>query len=177
MEEKARILKIDSNLKNQTIVTILFESKEVQKHIEKFLHKYIRISIKRFFKKRSLNANAYAWALINELANIMNLSKEEVYELKLKDYGQSELALVAAEVNPKYYFKYYSEEGQTTVKNKKYKWYKVYKGTSEYNTREMSIFIKGLIQDCEEQGIEVKPKQEVDKLIESWDENVSKRLT
>ena len=103
----------------------------------------------------------------------MDLSKEETYFLKLKDYGQSELVLVSDKVNPKQFFKYYTEEGQTVVKGKKYKWYKVYKGTSEYDTREMSIFIKGLIRDCKEQNIEVKEEKEIDKIIESWDKNVS----
>ena len=173
MEDRAKIIDIKTNFNNQAIVTILFESRGIQKQLQNFLNTIIKINIKRFFKHRSTNANAYAWALINELANVINVSKEEMYFLKLKDYGQSELVLISEDVNPKYYFKYYTEEGQTIVKGKRYKWYKVYKGTSEYDTREMSIFIKGLIHDCEEQNICTKPKKEVDKLLESWDKNVS----
>lgn len=173
MEDKAKIIDIKTNFKNQTIVTIVFETRGIQEQLQKFLNTIIKVKIQKFFKHRTTNANAYAWALINELSNVMNLSKEEMYLLKLKDYGQSELVLISEEVKPQYYFKYYTEEGQTIVKGKKYKWYKVYKGTSEYDTREMSIFIKGLIHDCEEQNICTKPKKEVDKLIESWDKNVS----
>jgi len=173
MEEKAKIIDLKTNFNNQTIATILFESRGIRSHLYSFLNKDIKINIKKFFKKRSTNANSYAWALITELANVLDMSKEEVYLLKLKDYGQSELVLISEDVNPKYFFKYYSEEGQTVVKGKKYKWYKVYKGTSEYDTREMSIFINGLIRDCEEQNIYTKPKKEVDKLLESWNKNVS----
>ena len=173
MEDKARIIDIKTNFNNQTMITILFESRGIHNQLQKYLNTYLRVNIKKFFQHRSLNANAYAWVLINELANVLNLSKEETYLLKLKDYGQSELVLISEQVNPKYYFKYYTEEGETIVKGKKYKWYKVYKGTSEYDTREMSIFIKGLINDCEEQNIDTKPKKEIDKLLESWDKNAS----
>ena len=173
MEEKAKIIDIQTDYRNITKVTLLFEDRTIHKRLQHYLNKIIKIDIKKYFKKRSLNANSMAWALINELANVMDLSKEETYFLKLKDYGQSELVLVPDKVNPKQYFKYYTEEGQTVVKGKKYKWYKVYKGTSEYDTREMSIFIKGLIRDCVEQNIEVKDEKEIDKIIESWDKNVS----
>ena len=45
--------------------------------------------IKEYKQKRSLNANAYMWVLINEIANKVHLSKEEVYLNMLKSYGQS----------------------------------------------------------------------------------------
>ena len=40
--------------------------------------------IKEYKQKRSLNANAYMWVLINEIANKVHLSKEEVYLNMLK---------------------------------------------------------------------------------------------
>ena len=39
-------------------------------------------------EKRSLSQNAYAWKLINEIANKVNLSKEEVHMNMLKHYSQ-----------------------------------------------------------------------------------------
>lgn len=45
--------------------------------------------IKEYKKKRSLNSNAYLWVLCTEIANIMTLSKEEVYVKMLEDYGVS----------------------------------------------------------------------------------------
>ena len=131
-------------------------------------NKDIKFEIKEYKEKRSLNANSCAWALITELANVMRLSKEEVYLMKLKDYGQSDLVLLSSNVNPEGYLKYYDELGETEVKGKSFKWYKVYKGSSEYNTREMSIFIDGIMQDCKEQGIETKPKEEIQSLLERW---------
>lgn len=140
---------------------------EISRYLWK-LDKDKKYEITEYKEKRSLNANSCAWALITKLANVLRLSKEEVYVMKLKDYGQSDLVLLSSNVNPEGYLKYYDELGETEVKGKSFKWYKVYKGSSEYNTREMSIFIDGIIQDCKEQGIETKPKEEIQSLLERW---------
>ena len=170
MEEKAKIIGIGIEPNSRkTKVTLVFENRGIARFLEKYKEKDLRVKIKKWFNKRSLNANSYAWSLITELANAMKMSKEEMYFLKLKDYGQSELVLITEKANPKYYFKYYSKEGETVVKGQKYIWYKVYKGTSEYDTKEMSIFIDGLIQECKEQDIETKSEEEVNSLLEGWD--------
>lgn len=38
-------------------------------------------------KKRSLDANAYAWVLMSKIAAILRTSKEEIYEEMLRRYG------------------------------------------------------------------------------------------
>lgn len=177
MEEKAKIIDISTNpITNITTVTLEFKNRDIRKNIEKYRNRLLKVIITKFFEKRSLNANSYAWHLITELANVMRISKEEMYFLKLKDYGQSELVLITNKANPTKYFKYFSEEGCTKVKGKDYVWYKVYKGTSEYDRREMSIFIDGLVQDCKEQDIETKPKAEIESLLKEWDKNVNNRF-
>lgn len=45
--------------------------------------------VKEYKEKRSLNANNYAWKLMTEIANVLRMSKEEVYIEMLKAYGQS----------------------------------------------------------------------------------------
>ena len=54
------------------------------------------------------------------------------------------------------------------LNGKTFKHYKVYKGSSEMDSREMSILINGLVQECQNQGIETKTKAEIDSLLESW---------
>lgn len=128
----------------------------------------LSIEIKQFKKKRSLNSNAYAWYLITELANVMRMSKEEMYFRKLKEYGQSDLVLIAAEVPAENYLKYYEEAGETTVNTRVFKWYKVYKGSSEFDSKEMSIFLDGIVQDCKEQGISTLEDREIERMCEIW---------
>lgn len=45
--------------------------------------------IKEYKQKITLTQNGYAWALINELANKMRVSKEEMYLKMLEDYSQT----------------------------------------------------------------------------------------
>lgn len=128
----------------------------------------LNIEINKYRQKRSLNSNSYAWYLITELANVMKMSKEEMYFTKLKEYGQSEIISVLAHVDISSFFKYYSEFGEGKVNGKLFKHYKIYKGSSEFDSKEMSIFINGLVQDCKEQGISTLEDKEIARMCESW---------
>lgn len=113
--------------------------------------------LKKPKKHRSLNQNAYAWELINELGNKLNKSKEDIYLQMLKDYGQSSIVSMLSSISPIGYFKYYEEIGKGIVNDKEFTHYKIYKGSSEYDTKEMTIFINGVIQECENVGIHTIP--------------------
>ena len=124
--------------------------------------------IKEYKEKRSLNSNNYAWKLITEIANVMRLSKEEVYFEMLKAYGQSQMVSVLAEIDISKYFKYYSEAGESILNGKKFKHYKVYMGSSEMNTKQMSILIDGIVQEAKQLGIETLTPAEISRLKEEW---------
>lgn len=118
--------------------------------------------------KRSLNANAYAWVLITKIANEMRLSKEEVYLNMLKHYGQSEIVSVLSKINVSGYFKYYEKIGTATLQGKEFTHYKVYKGSSEYDTKEMSILIDGIVQEAKNMDIETLSDDEILHLKQLW---------
>lgn len=120
--------------------------------------------IKEYKEKRSLSQNAYAWKLIMKLANVLRKSKEEVYLQMLKDYGQSEIVVILSKVNPYGYFKYYDKVRDVIIKGNQFTQYKIYKGSSEYDSKEMSIFIDGIIQECQNVGIETMTLDEIARL-------------
>ena len=127
------------------------------------------VKINKHREKRSLNANAYLWKLVTEIGNILNKSKEEVYLQMLIDYGQSEMISILSEINVKGYFKYYKLAGTSILNGKEFNHYKIYKGSSEYNTKEMSILLEGAVQEAKNLGIKTKEDYEIEKLIEEWD--------
>ena len=129
--------------------------------------------IKEFKEKRSLDQNAYAWKLITEIGNVLRKSKEEVYLQMLKDYGQGEIVSILSSINPKGYFKYYEEVGTGIVNNKEFTHYKIYKGSSEFDRKEMNIFIDGIVQECKQLGIETLTPDEISRL--NFIDNVSNR--
>lgn len=114
--------------------------------------------------KRSLSQNSYCWLLINKIANILRLSKEEIYLQMLEDYGQSILIPVKKGEKPNGYFKYYKYETSSILNGKEADWYKIYKGSSEFDSKEMTILIDGIIQECKQLGIETLTPDEIEKL-------------
>lgn len=136
--------------------------------LDDYKDKDLDIEIKEHKEKRSLNANALLWKLCNELGNRLRISKEEVYLNALRHYGQSEIVSVETSVNVKGYFKYYDEIGTGTVKGKDFTHYKVYKGSSEYNTSEMSVLLDGVVGEAKEQGIQVLSASELDLIKREW---------
>lgn len=130
-----------------------------------------RYDLKVHKDKRSLNANNYAWALIGQIANVMRMSKEEIYLKFLQDYGQSEMVSVLSSISIKGFFKYYKLAGRSILNGKEFTHYKVYKGTSQYNTYEMAIFIDGVVQEAKNLGIETKTPAEIERLKKMWESN------
>lgn len=117
--------------------------------------------INEYKEKRSLSQNAYAWKLINEIGNKIGKSKEEVYLQMLKDYGQHEVISMISMIDPKGYFKYYEVIGTGIVNNKEFTHYKIFKGSSEFNTLEMKVFIDGIIQEATQLGIPTITDEEI----------------
>ena len=130
----------------------------------------LSIEVKQYREKRSLNANAYAWKLIGEIADITRSSKEEVYLLMLKRYGQSEIVSVLAHIPIDQYIKYCEEAGESSLNGKLFKHYKVYKGSSEFDTREMSILIDGIVSEAKELGIQTETPNQIAEMKARWGE-------
>jgi hypothetical protein len=124
--------------------------------------------VKEHKEKRSLNANAYAWKLITEIGNATRLSKEEVYLDMLKHYGQSEIVSVLSNIDVSGYFKYYEAIGTAKLQGKDFTHYKIYKGSSEYNTYEMSVLIDGIVHEAEQLDIQTLTPAELSRLKEMW---------
>ena len=123
------------------------------------------IEIKIHREKRSLNANSYCWKLCTEIASVINSDKDSVYLLMLKRYGVSNLIPISNQVPIDDYIKYYDVESKTD----KYTWYKIYKGSSKYDTKEMSVLLNGIVSECKEMGIPTKEDLEIEKMLEEWE--------
>lgn len=134
----------------------------------------VNIEIKKFRRKRSLDANAYAWVLIDKLASALNMSKEEVYREAIRNIGGvSETVCVKNEAVNRLCFGWsrnglgwFSDtfpsklEGCTNVI--------LYYGSSTYDTKQMSALIDVLVQACKDQDIETATPAELARLEEEW---------
>lgn len=132
------------------------------------------VTIEKHKQKRSLKANRYAWELMTQIARKMIKSKEEIYLRMLSDYG-----VVKHDENGSIIEGYFDVRTNLTsigsywkfieyvnVNNKVKMRCLLLKGSSEYNSKEMYDFIKGIEQDAELLGIETLSELEFKSLIE-----------
>ena len=149
-------------------ISLLLDTKDLSIVEELKKENKLNVELKKYRQKRSLNSNNYAWELITQIANIIRSSKEEVYLEMLKRYGQSQMISVLAEIDVSKFLKYYEEAGESTLNGKIFKHYKVYVGSSEMDTKEMSILVDGIVSEAKELGIETIPPAELESLKRSW---------
>lgn len=168
---KIKDLAIDFRTDKATL-TLTINEEQAVKNLFDELHEAEKLSIKidKYREKRSLNANNYAWKLLTEIGNVLRANKEDVYLEMLKRYGQSEIISVLAHIPIDEYVKYCEEAGESTLNGKLFKHYKVYKGSSEFDTREMSIFIDGIVSEAEELGIQTMTPNQIAELKSRWGE-------
>lgn len=138
----------------------------------KWLFKQERVKlfeIKEHKEKRTLTQNAYMWSLINEIANRMRLSKEETYLKMIKDYSQSMLVTIRANIDVTKFFKYYNFEREAKINGVDFKVYKVYEGSSQMDKNEFRVLLDGIIQEAQQLGICTLTPEEIERL--RWVEN------
>lgn len=126
------------------------------------------VTIKQHQEKRSIEANAYAWVLISAISEAVNASKDDIYLKMLKQYGQSEIVSVKSNIAVSGYFRYYEEFGQSTLKGIEFTHYKVFKGSSDFDTKEMSVFIDGIVSEAQGLGIDTRTPEQLAELKSLW---------
>ena len=127
----------------QAIINWLFQQGDNEKIYE----------IKEKKQRRSLTQNAYYWVLLHQLASVMRLDNDSCHFLMLQRYGVYEVVSIQSGINLKGFFKYYEEIGKGTVNCKEFTHYKIYKRSSQMDSKEFSELLTGLVDECEEQGI------------------------
>lgn len=150
-------------------LTILFEPNEDFRQAYEELKDCEKLSleIKRYRRKRSLDANAYYWVLIGKLAKALDLSNPEAHNMMLCRYGQPELF----EGKAVYMTIPDTEDAEKKVANATdyhlqptsqvregndgimYRTYKLLRGSHTFNSEEMARLIDGLIGCCKEAGL------------------------
>lgn len=149
-----------------------------------FSGKDIDVKLKQHREKRSLDANAYYWCLLTKLAKIHGWSNAEAHNRMLRDYGQYERVegqLIAVplpdtdqterEVLSKMEYHLALSPKVTVMKGETKRVYLLLRGSSTYNTEEMTRLISGLIEECRYSGIpdsEIMTPFEKQKLYEQY---------
>ena len=143
--------------------------------VRKMKQKLYDLTIKEHRKKRSLDANAYAWVLIGKLAEAMRLSPTEVYIEAIQNIaGNYEVIPIREEAVDKF-TEVWKKNGlgwpcvdMGPSKIQGYRNLRAYYGSSTYDTRQMSMLIDALIQDCKALDIETLSEEKLSAMMEGW---------
>ena len=143
--------------------------------VRKHQNKLYNLEVKEFRKKRSLDANAYAWVLINKLAEAMRLEPEEVYLLNIPKVGNNFTPMCVREQDVERFKKSWQSNGLGwPVKDlgasqvPGCRNLAAYHGSSTYDTVQMSRLIDNLVQDCKALDIETLSEEKLSLLKEGW---------
>lgn len=134
----------------------------------------VDIEIKKHSKRRSLDANALAWALIDQIAAKTKIKKSEVYRNAIRDIGGVSDIVCVQNVAVEKLVKGWEAHGsgwQAEIVPSKIpncSNVTLYYGSSVYDSRQMAALIDSLLQDCEALGIPTRSQQEVEKSLELW---------
>jgi hypothetical protein len=137
--------------------------------------KVLDISLKIYRKKRSLNANAYAWELMDKISEKTGVRKNEVYREAIRNIGGvSDIMCLKDEAVGKF-VRVWSDKGIGFMADAMgsgvlpgFTDVLVHYGSSTYDTAQMSRLINLLVDEAHEFGIATQNNDRIRSLLEGW---------
>ena len=130
--------------------------------------------------RRSLNANAYHWTLVNKIAEANGISNAEVHNQLLCDYGEDWLdasgkqTLVMMADDDSYRrmeTTHYRPTDMTETRgNNRFRWFVLLLPSHLMDRKQMSRLVSGTQEEAKQLGIEVRTPDEIAELIAKWEE-------
>lgn len=187
MEGKGILVGAAKNYRTGKMDVTFEMDSDITGELDAILEKPLRITAKLWREHRSLNANAYYFALLAKLAEAMHISKTRAHNLMLRRYGQdfildgclayivvpdTDEAEETALESETFHIKPTSEV-RPGKDGRNYRTYKLLRGSHEYDTKEMSELIDGLVSEAKELGIETLPPQELEEMMRAYERQYS----
>lgn len=171
-------MKIDSASYEGGELILKTSSSEARKLMSTFVPG--EYEIRRKPKKRSLDANAFAWSLIHEIAEAASVPPITVYQDAVLNLGgTSDVVMVAenaVESFKKAFIGDHIGRQVDTMQSADDGWITCicHYGSSDFSVQQMSAFIDNLLQDAEALDIVTPERARIDSLLEAWDEKENK---
>lgn len=170
----ARLLDLSMGLNGRQRLTIELDS-DFRSEFDDLHDVEVDVKVTKHRVKRSLDANAYAWVLIDKIAQKRRMSKAEVYRNAIREIGgvsevvciQNRAVKTMKDVWTRNGIGWQVEEMESKIDGCTN--LILYKGSSVYDTKQMSALIDSLVQDARSIGIETRPQWEIDSLLREYD--------
>lgn len=138
--------------------------------VEALKDELVSIEIKKYRKKRSLDANGLLWACIGDIAKAINADKWDIYLMMLKRYGVYTYGVFKPN-HIDHVRKMWRETevvGEIDINGEKGVQMLLYFGSSTYDTKEFSVLLDGVISEMKEMGLQIPADKETQRLLEEW---------
>lgn len=126
----------------------------------------LKIEAVKYREKRTLNANAYFWQLVDKMAKVLKVDKWELYLQQLAKYGVFSDVKIKEEALQT--LKKHFRLCEVLEKDGEFLTVRVYFGSSKYNTKEMSDLIEGTVEDAKSLKIETLTPREIFEMLQAW---------
>lgn len=173
METKCKFHSLQFDVSGTQLLTLAIQG-DFRPYIEEFDGKDLKAEIKPFKAKRSISANAYAWVLIDKLAEKLNLSPQEVYKNAIRHIGGVSETICIQNRAVEKFCEGWQKNGigwQTEIIDSKLDGCSCvvcYYGSSTYDSTQMSRLIDIIVQDCKAVGIETMTPAELERMCAEW---------
>lgn len=132
----------------------------------------LNIDITEYRKARSLDANAYMWVLLEQLAEALKTTAIDLYKKYVHEVGVYKDFEMREEVS-KTFIHLWQEKGIAWLIDKLDSvggnvTLRAFYGSSVYNTKQMSRLIESVVEDCKHAGIPTLSDIELKSLIGKW---------
>jgi hypothetical protein len=168
-------LQFDESGKPELVLSLTCNKHEIVPEVQELRDilakgKLLAVEIKQHRHKRSLDANAYMWVLLSELAAALHTTKDELYLVMLERYGVFTHVVVKPNVvdRVKQEWRTVRELGEVTIKGQTGIQLQCFFGSSTYDTAEMARLIDGVVSECKELDIETMTPAELALLKQEW---------
>lgn len=131
----------------------------------------LSVMLKKWHKKRSLDANSYCWVLITKIAEAVRSSKEEIYEQMLQQYGfyyKDDNGYITITVKSIVDMSKIDGHWMQVKNNGTWASYLMIKGSSVYDSAEMAHFIDCIVTEAKELGIQTETPDEIARMKSLW---------
>ena len=148
-------------------------SSDLRQGFDELVGKEVSVEIRKASKKRSLDANAYCWVLVGEIAKKMGLPKNEIYRKAIIDSGVYTIHCI-----PDSMIEQACEDWRSFGLGFQVETFPsktpgctnaiFYKGSHFYDSKQMARLIDGLIHEAEGLGIPTVSDQEAERMLGKW---------
>lgn len=150
------------------------ESAQARKFVMEKQSRLYDLEIKQHRDKRSLEANRYMWALLDELASALHMTKKDLYIQKVREVGVFKDFHLTEDEAKTFRVAWeklgdgwpteqvdFTPDGERLV-------IRAYYGSSTYNTKQMSRLLDSVVEECKAQDIETLSERELSLMKEEW---------